>query len=103
MGLEFMGNSSQKRAETDATHFGPEVHLLPQQIELREVLPENVLEAQLLALLGATGDPQHVDERCRASNLPVAQVSGALVMIELKGFVALVGPMTYVKAPIKWA
>ncbi len=67
-------------------------------MELREVLPENDLEAQLLAPLGATGDPQHIDDLCRASSLPVAQVSGALVMMELKGQVTLVGPMTYVKA-----
>lgn len=74
------------------------LHMVPQQMELREVLPENDLEAQLLALLGATGDPQHIDDLCRASSLPVAQVSGALVMMELKGQVALVGPMTYAKA-----
>jgi DNA processing protein len=61
------------------------LHMVPQQMELREVLPENDLEAQLLALLGATGDPQHIDDLCRASSLPVAQVSGALVMMELKG------------------
>jgi DNA processing protein len=61
------------------------LHMVPQQMELREVLPENDLEAQLLALLGATGDPQHIDDLCRASSLPVAQVSGALVMMALKG------------------
>ncbi len=74
------------------------LHMVPQQMELREVLPENDLEARLLALLGATGDPQHIDDLCRASGVPVAQVSGALVMMELKGQVSLVGPMTYVKA-----
>lgn len=74
------------------------LHMAPQQMELREVLPENDLEAQLLVLLGASGDPQHIDDLCRSSGLPVAQVSGALVMMELKGQVSLVGPMTYVKA-----
>jgi DNA processing protein len=72
--------------------------MVPQQMELREILPENDLEAQLLTLPGATGDPQHIDDLCRASSLPVAQVSGTLVMMELKGLVSLVGPMTYVKA-----
>jgi hypothetical protein len=46
------------------------LHLVPQQLELRELLPENET---------------------------VATVSGTLVMMELKGMVRLVGPMTYAR------
>jgi DNA processing protein len=77
------------------------LHLAPQQLELlelREALPENASEARLLALLDAGDEPAHIDDLCRASGLPVAEVSGTLVMLELKGLVRLVGPMTYVKA-----
>ncbi|HEX6542596.1 MAG TPA: DNA-processing protein DprA [Ktedonobacterales bacterium] len=77
------------------------LHLAPQQIEmleLRETLPENDSEARLLALLDASDEPGHIDDLCRASGMPVAEVSGTLVMLELKGLVRLVGPMTYVKA-----
>jgi DNA processing protein len=77
------------------------LHLAPQQLELlelREALPENASEARLLALLDACDEPGHIDNLCRASGLPVAEVSGTLVMLELKGLVRLVGPMTYVKA-----
>jgi len=77
------------------------LHLAPQQmelLELREALPENASEARLLALLDASDEPGHIDDLCRASGLPVAEVSGTLVMLELKGQVRLVGPMTYVKA-----
>ena len=77
------------------------LHLAPQQLELlelREALPENASEARLLALLDASDEPGHIDDLCRASGLPVAEVSGTLVMLELKGLVRLVGPMTYVKA-----
>lgn len=77
------------------------LHLAPQQmemLELRETLPENASEARLLALLDASDDPGQIDDLCRASGLPVAEVSGTLVMLELKGLVRLVGPMTYVKA-----
>ncbi|HLY30465.1 MAG TPA: DNA-processing protein DprA [Ktedonobacterales bacterium] len=71
------------------------LHLVPQQMELREELPADAVEAQLLAALRAAGDPQHIDDLCRATGLPTAQVSGALVMMELKGLARLVGPMTY--------
>ncbi|HKW23797.1 MAG TPA: DNA-processing protein DprA, partial [Ktedonobacterales bacterium] len=77
------------------------LHLAPRQLELlelREALPENASEARLLALLDASDEPGHIDDLCRASGLPVAEVSGTLVMLELKGLVRLVGPMTYVKA-----
>lgn len=70
-------------------------HMAPQQRELRELLPADDVEAQLVTLLRATGDAQHIDDLCRASGLPVAQISGALVMLELKGLARLVGPMTY--------
>ena len=69
--------------------------MVPQQMELREALPADEAEAALIACLRAAGDPRHIDDLCRASDLPVALVSGALAMMELKGMVALVGPMTY--------
>lgn len=74
------------------------LHLAPQQMELRELLPENDAEASLLALLDASGEPLHIDDLCRASGLPIAAVSGTLVMMELKGLARLVGPMTYARA-----
>jgi DNA processing protein len=72
--------------------------LLPQQMELREALPENPTEARLLGALDETGEPQHIDELCRTTGLPVAEVSGALMMMEVKGLTRLVGPMTYIRA-----
>jgi DNA processing protein len=39
-----------------------------------------------------------VDEVCRLSGLPIATVSSALAMLELKGLVKQVGIMTYVRA-----
>ncbi len=69
--------------------------MAPQQQELRELLPEDETEAALITCLRAAGDPQHIDDLCRAAGLPVARVSGALAMMELKGMVSLVGPMTY--------
>lgn len=65
----------------------------PQQIEMREALPDNPTEAVVLKVLG--GGPLHIDEVCRASNLPIAEVSPALAMMELKGMVKQFGGMTY--------
>jgi predicted Rossmann fold nucleotide-binding protein DprA/Smf involved in DNA uptake len=93
-----MGSFEQYQPETDGAKMRTEVDLLPQQMELREALPENPTEARLLGALEEAGDSQHIDELCRATGLPVAEVSGALVMMELKGLTRLVGPMTYVRA-----
>lgn len=69
----------------------------PAQMELSMLLPESDAEALVLQHLPPGGEPRHIDELCRASSLPVATVSGALVMLELKGLVLLVGPMTYAR------
>jgi predicted Rossmann fold nucleotide-binding protein DprA/Smf involved in DNA uptake len=66
-------------------------------MELSMLLPENDAEALVLQHLPPGGDPRHIDELCRATSLPVATVSGTLVMLEIKGHVLLVGPMTYAR------
>jgi DNA processing protein len=66
------------------------------QMELREVLPADPTEARLLKVI--TNQPIHIDEVQRASGLPIAAVSGALAMLELKGAVRQVGPMNFVRA-----
>ena len=43
-------------------------------------------------------NPTHVDELCRASKLPVHEVSSTLAMMELKGMVRQVGGMQYTLA-----
>jgi DNA processing protein len=65
-----------------------------QQLEFRSVAPEDPTERSLLSLL--TGEPSHVDEIVRQLGLPVAAVSGALAMLELKGMARHVGGMNYI-------
>jgi DNA processing protein len=65
------------------------------QMELREVAPADPTEARLLRVL--SNQPIHIDEVQRASGLPIADVSGALAMLELKGIVKQVGPMNFVR------
>ncbi len=67
--------------------------MIAEQQEAREILPANPTEASLLGVLSA--EPLHIDEIARGTNLPVADVSAALTMMELKGMVRHAGGMQY--------
>lgn len=66
------------------------------QMEMKEVIPASDTESLLLKQLSA--EPIHVDEVCRSSGLPISTVSSTLAMMELKGLVKQVGPMSYALA-----
>jgi DNA processing protein len=70
--------------------------MVSEQAQARAIIPENDTEALLLAYLSA--EPVHVDELRRAVQLPIAQVSSTLALMELKGMVRQVGGMNYVVA-----
>jgi DNA processing protein len=70
--------------------------MVSQQAEVRAIVPENETEATLLEYI--TADPIHVDEIGQKSDLPIAQVSSTLALMELKGMVRQVGGMNYVLA-----
>lgn len=72
------------------------LHMVSQQAEAQAVLLEDPTEAAVLKLL--THDPQHVDEIVRQMDLPVAQVSSVLALMELKGIIRQLGGMQYVLA-----
>ncbi len=63
------------------------------QMEMKVALPASETESALLRYLGAA--PLHIDEICRASQLPAHTVSGTLAMMELKGMIKQVGSMNY--------
>jgi DNA processing protein len=67
-----------------------------QQPELLEVVGDDPTEAKLLRLVST--QPSHIDEVQRASGLPIATVSSALALLELKGMVRQVAPMSFVRA-----
>ena len=60
------------------------------------MIPENETEAVLLERLSA--EPIHVDALGRVLELPIAQVTSTLALMELKGMVRQVGGMSYVLA-----
>jgi len=59
----------------------------------RTLLPADMFEARLLDVLNR--EPQHVDEICAQSGLPIEQVSATLTVMELKGMVRQVGGMNF--------
>lgn len=67
--------------------------LLPRHREARRRFPQDPLERQLWEALQ---EPTHVDDLCARTGLPSAQVAALLTLMELKGLVRQVGPMTYV-------
>jgi DNA processing protein len=52
-------------------------------------------EGLVLSRLGY--EPVHIDELCRSLGLPAGKVGSLLALMELKGLVSQVGPMTYVR------
>jgi len=70
--------------------------LVTERKEARTLLPADETEQKLLTLLSA--EPTHVDELGAQSHLPIAQITGTLALMELKGLVRQVGGMNYVTA-----
>ncbi len=70
--------------------------MVPQQLEMKELIKANETESLLLRHLSA--GPTHIDEVCHRSGLPISAVSSTLAMMELKGMVKQVGAMNYVLA-----
>jgi DNA processing protein len=70
--------------------------MVTQQLELLEVAPDDPTEVKLLGVL--SHQPCHIDEVQRASGLPISAVSSALALLELKGMVRQVGPMSFIRA-----
>ncbi len=65
-------------------------------VEARRNVLTDPLEQTLLGQLST--QPSHIDDIMRSAALPVAQISGLLTVMELKGLVRQVGSMTYVRA-----
>jgi DNA processing protein len=61
--------------------------------QIREVAPANPIEEALLRCL--VEDALHIDDICQMSGLPIIQVSSALALMELKGYVRRLEGMRY--------
>jgi DNA processing protein len=70
--------------------------MISEQAQARAIIPDNETEALLLDYLSE--EPVHVDALGRAVDLPIAEVTSTLALMELKGQVRQVGGMNYVLA-----
>ena len=70
-----------------------------QHVEVKEIVPSTETESIILQILrNLSPEPTHIDEVGHQSRLPIATVSSALSMMELKGMVKQVGGMNYIIA-----
>ncbi len=69
---------------------------VPQQLALEQALPAEADESYVLQCLGS--EPQHIDEVTRRTGFEPARVSALIAMLELRGAVRAVGPMSYARA-----
>jgi DNA processing protein len=70
--------------------------MIPRQVEMQAILPDNDEEKKLLGLL--SHEPLHIDDLIRESDLPANEVISVLTMMELKGMIKSVGSMQYILA-----
>ena len=78
--------------------------MISQQLELREIVPENEQESTLLRHISA--EPVHVDDLHHMTGLTMSEVSSVLTLMELKGMVRQTGNMSYVLAretPVRYS
>lgn len=79
-------------------HFSPEPPPSAPDLEPPPDLDMDVGPAETALLAALTDRPQHIDELARAAGLPIDQATGALTMLELKGWARQTGVLTYVRA-----
>ncbi|HYO88647.1 MAG TPA: DNA-processing protein DprA [Candidatus Limnocylindrales bacterium] len=76
-----------------------ELSITAQAAETRQtaerVAPADPVEAQVLAAVGPEG--AHVDALARATGLPMQTLLSTLMLMELKGLIAQIGPMHYTR------
>jgi DNA processing protein len=69
---------------------------LTEQIEVRQILPDNEEEAKILQLL--SDEPTHIDKIVNDTKMDTAAVNASLALMEMKGKIKNMGGMNYVIA-----
>ena len=69
---------------------------LTEQIQIREIVPDNKEEANILALL--SDEPVHIDKIVTQAKMDTATVNATIVLMEMKGKIRNLGGMNYVIA-----
>jgi len=69
---------------------------LAEQIQAREIIPDNEEEAKILEILG--DEPAHIDKIVEQTKMDTASVNATIVLMEMKGKIKNLGGMNYVLA-----
>ncbi|PIW76311.1 MAG: DNA-protecting protein DprA, partial [Candidatus Portnoybacteria bacterium CG_4_8_14_3_um_filter_40_10] len=69
---------------------------LTEQIQIRQILPDNQEEAKILQIL--SDEPTHIDKIINDTKLDTATVNATLSLMEMKGKIKNLGGMNYVIA-----
>ena len=72
-----------------------DLHLAEPRQAVRELVDATPTEEQVLGVLGA--EPRHIDDVGRDCGLQPATLSSTLALLELKGMVARIGSMNYIR------
>ena len=67
---------------------------LTEQIQIREIIPDNKEEAKVLAILG--DEPTHIDKIVNDTKMDTAVVNANLSLMEMKGKIKNLGGMNYI-------
>ena len=70
-----------------------DIHNVQYQHTLQRDVPTDEVELLVMKLLQS--ESMHIDDLQAASGLPIARISSALTMLELKGYIKNTGNMTY--------
>lgn len=83
---------------TSADHILEELNVTASQsaVQSRLVLPESPAEERLLACIGA--EPRHINEISRDTGIPIHEVNGTLLTMELKGLIRQSGAQHYIRS-----
>ncbi|MBI4709222.1 MAG: DNA-protecting protein DprA [Candidatus Portnoybacteria bacterium] len=67
---------------------------LTEQIEIRQILPDNEEEAKILEILG--DEPTHIDKIVIETKIDTATINATIALMEIKGKIRNLGGMNYV-------
>jgi len=69
---------------------------LAEQIQVRQIIPDNEEEAKILEILG--DEPTHIDKIVEQTKMDTASVNATMILMEMKGKIKNLGGMNYVIA-----
>lgn len=93
---DVVGHTEGIKHRQDALKLGETAESAESMDNSDEAL-EDLDEGEAALLARVSGEPVHVDDLCRQSGIPISSITSMLTLLELKGKVAQVGSMHYIR------